>query len=717
MGIRLVPWLVLALGLGTTGLLDASIARSTFRRHDDDFGREVARLQGAVEGAVQRQISVLQATAGVVAANPEIDRLRFAAFYRHLALGEDARSLEGIGLILSRPWTQRADLVEEAARRGAGPFVLRPPGPRSEADAVMLVQPPEPPNLNAVGYDMHADPLRRPAMDRARTTGLASMTAKVFLAKDVGARIPSFVFYLRVDRADRLVFSAIHAARLFEGLLPGERPDEKAKIGVTIWSGSRSDANRVFASDFSGKVAYRRSVGLPLPEVGATLAMDVVASSEFGPPGAVRPWIVPTGAAISVLLFFLAMNLSRAHEATRRRESEQTLLAEVGRLTAGSAEFGEEALRSIADAATGTLDAMCRIDWFDPDGEFRTTSTRTEGAEALAALEREYPRERADPLLRRAMETGRPQRAPGYEAIDERHRTLVDALRAGPVLIAPMRLGDRALGAMTFVRRPERPGFSAEAAALAETIASRVALALDNARLYHDLERRVEERTRDLEASNRELESFCYSVSHDLRTPLRSLDGFGRVLKEDYGDRLDDQGRDYLDRIQAAAKRMDELITALLTLSRLTRREIVPSDVDVTAMVEDQLHDLDGDRRIWTTVKPGLKVHADPRMLAVLFDNLLSNAVKFSSRIENPTIEVGRAEDGSIFVRDNGAGFDMAYASKLFQPFERLHSPREFPGHGIGLATVERIVRRHGGELRAEGRPGEGATFYFRLPD
>ena len=389
----------------------------------------------------------------------------------------------------------------------------------------------------------------------------------------------------------------------------------------------------------------------------------------------------------------------------------------MGRLTAGTVEADdEETLRAIAIASARTFEAVCRIDLLESLGELRTVSTRTEGAEALVALERDYPRAEFDALFKRALTTGRPQRAAGYEAVDEAHRGRIAALNGGPVLIVPLCVGERPLGTMGYVRGKGDPGFSAEMAALAETIAGRVALAIDNARLYRDLERRVEERTRDLEASNHELESFCYSVSHDLRTPLRSLDGFGRMLKEDYGDRLDAQGHDFIDRILAAAKRMDELITALLTLSRLTRREIVPSRVDVTAMVEDQLHDLDPEGRVKADVERDLTIRADPRMLAVVFDNLLSNAIKFSSRNDSPRIEVG-CDDGALFVRDNGAGFDMAYAAKLFQPFERLHSAREFPGHGIGLATVERIVRRHGGEVHAEGKPNEGATFFLRFPE
>lgn len=717
LGARLIPWLFFTVGIGTTAVLYGSISDGSERRNNLEFQREVSRIDGAIQGAVRRQVSVLQATAGAVAANPDMTQSEFSAFYRHLTLGEDARNLEGVGLSLSRPWNRRGELNEQASRRGVRRFDFRPAAPRPEADAVVLFQPLGPRTEDAPGFDMHTEPVRREAMDRARKTGRASMSSVVYLRPDDPAKIPSFLFYLPVQDSEGLVFSSIHADRLFRDLFTNQPDGVGGHIGVRIWTGDAQASSPFYRSDFDGKVAYRQTTNLHLPEVTRVLKVEVVASPDFGFSGVVRPYVRPVGIVVSVLLLFLTMSLVKSREESERREAEQALLADVGRLTTATSEFGDAELREIAHSTARTFDAVCRIDLYDEDGTLRTISTRAAGHSALDQLEREYPRAQCDPLFRRALETGRPQRAAGYEGVDERHRTLIAALESGPVLIVPFRLGERALGAITLVRGQKQPGFSAEAAALGEGIAGRLALALDNARFYHELERRVAERTRDLEASNRELESFCYSVSHDLRTPLRSLDGFGRVLKEDYGERLDDEGRDHLDRILAAAKRMDELITALLTLSRLTRREIVPTDVDVTSMVEDQMHDLDPDGKIRVQIEPNLKVRADSRMVAVLFDNLLGNAVKFSSRTEAPAIAVGRADDGSLFVKDNGAGFDMAYAGKLFQPFERLHSPREFPGHGIGLATVERIVRRHGGEVRAEGRPGEGATFFVRFPD
>jgi PAS domain S-box-containing protein len=226
----------------------------------------------------------------------------------------------------------------------------------------------------------------------------------------------------------------------------------------------------------------------------------------------------------------------------------------------------------------------------------------------------------------------------------------------------------------------------------------------------------------EIRALNRELEAFSYSVSHDLRAPLRSIDGFSQALLEDCADRLDEQGRDHLRRVRAATQRMAQLIDDLLTLSRVTRAEVRREIVDLSKVAQEiagELRRADSERRAEVCIQPELVASGDPRLVRVLLVNLLSNAWKFTSGCERARIEVGRCEtsDGgrAFFVRDNGAGFDMAYASKLFAPFQRLHPQSEFPGTGVGLAIVQRIVHRHGGLVWAESAVGQGATFYFTL--
>ena len=231
----------------------------------------------------------------------------------------------------------------------------------------------------------------------------------------------------------------------------------------------------------------------------------------------------------------------------------------------------------------------------------------------------------------------------------------------------------------------------------------------------------VEERTLQLEAVNIELESFSYSVSHDLRAPLRGIDGFSKVLLEDFADRLGSDGQGYLNRIRAASQRMAKLIDDLLNLSSMTRAELHTEPVDLSQLVRDIADDLqrsEPGRRVSFRIAEGLIVNGDKVLLRVALDNLLGNAWKFTGERSQAKIEFGVTQkDGKsvYFVKDDGDGFDMAYANKLFVAFQRLHRATEFEGTGIGLATVKRIIHRHGGRIWAEGEKGKGATFYFVL--
>ncbi len=258
---------------------------------------------------------------------------------------------------------------------------------------------------------------------------------------------------------------------------------------------------------------------------------------------------------------------------------------------------------------------------------------------------------------------------------------------------------------------------------LLQALANTTSVAVENVRLYEELEQRVEDRTRQLAEANRELEGFSYSVSHDLQSPLRHINGYVSMLRADHAAVLDEKGRAYLSRIESSTTRMGKLVADLLRLAKYSKIELKLGRVDLSKMargVGDDLREVSAGRSVEFTVQPGLEVEGDENLLHVVLENLLGNAWKFTSKRDKARIEFGsRSEaDGgtSYFVRDNGAGFDMKFADKLFTPFQRLHDEHEFTGSGIGLATVARVVSRHGGRMWCLAEPEQGATIYFTLP-
>ncbi|BAY46050.1 multi-sensor signal transduction histidine kinase [Scytonema sp. HK-05] len=257
---------------------------------------------------------------------------------------------------------------------------------------------------------------------------------------------------------------------------------------------------------------------------------------------------------------------------------------------------------------------------------------------------------------------------------------------------------------------------------LIQALADSTSVAMENVQVYSELEQRVRERTSQLEFANQELEAFSYTISHDLRSPLRSIIGFSELLQMKYNNQLDEQGKQYLNRVSTSAKGLNTQIDAMLSLHKLTQVELKRETVDLSNMVQEILSNIkavEANRQVETHVAQGLTVNGDPVLLRVMLENLLSNAWKYSAKVEQPRIEFAvkkETNNSSVFyVRDNGAGFDMKRANKLFRPFQRLHSDNEFPGTGVGLASVQRIIHKHGGRIWVEAAVGRGATFYFTI--
>jgi signal transduction histidine kinase len=323
-----------------------------------------------------------------------------------------------------------------------------------------------------------------------------------------------------------------------------------------------------------------------------------------------------------------------------------------------------------------------------------------------------------------ALQRGEPQTV-DVQALPRSPET--EALLASGVevyMAVPMIAGGELFGAISFGAAPD--GFPQELVNIAQEVATQLAIAMAQARLLSavrshaaDLEARVRERTEALQAANKELESFSYSVSHDLRSPLRAVDGYAQMLQEDYGPRLDEEGRRLLAVVRDSSLRMGRLIDDLLDFSRLGRQEPAKRPVDMTGLAREVIDELPDSRAAAIELPALPPAHADRALLKQVWANLVSNALKYSGKRPQARIEIGGRENGAenvYWVRDNGVGFDMKYAGKLFGVFQRLHRQDEFDGTGVGLAIVQRVVARHGGRVWAEGKPGDGACFHFSLP-
>ena len=285
-----------------------------------------------------------------------------------------------------------------------------------------------------------------------------------------------------------------------------------------------------------------------------------------------------------------------------------------------------------------------------------------------------------------------------------------------------------AVGAVDYLVKPVVPEFVRSKVAVFVELAKKNELLRRQAKLLAESEQAAlelaetrAELVRDLEHKNRELESFSYAVSHDLRAPLRRIDSFSRAVLESQGDRLDEAGQRFLSRVREASQHMAQLIDDVLHLSRVTRADLRDQEVDlssIASLILTRLQESEPERKMDAKVRPGVLVTGDSQLLKIAMENLLENAWKFTAKEPESRIEFGMMQAGgeaTYFVRDNGAGFDMTYTDRLFGPFQRLHPQGEFPGNGIGLATVQRIIHRHGGRVWAEGLVGQGATFYFTM--
>jgi PAS domain S-box-containing protein len=618
----------------------------------------------------------------------------------------------GLGFAFEATPLQLSETQRMLREGGEGMLSVWPHGVRETYGPVLYLEPLTQENTRAIGYDLYSEPVRRAAMDAARDSGQPRLTGRVVLSQDRGANnkpVPGVLLLLPVFRAgDRpanvearreslqgWVYVPFRVGDLVRAALR-KAPHPPALRIVDLGDGEGAGAGDVLLDDTAG--------AQPLPGFRATT--NIVAYGhrwrlEFASPprdaldlrlGNLRGTLV-VGVIASLLLYGIALVL-----ATTRTRAERL----AARMTE-SYRRSEQRFRSALEySAIGQalLDRQGRIVDANP------ALARILGRPLAQLLGTEFDAHFLD--------------YSGEDALRRSRQALLGAgvYRSTRTLLAES--GGLRQVQMTFAPVPGEIGQDVVRLVQVEDVTDRLRAEAQVLALNRSLEARVEARTRELTIANQDLESFAYSVSHDLRAPLRAIDGFSRLLGERYGSALDDEGRDYVARVRNAASRMGSLIESLLKMARLGRGGIHPVALDISRMAADVVGELranDPGREVEADIAPGLRAVGDASLVRNLLENLLGNAWKFTRDRHPARIEVGRESGGAIYVRDNGAGFPAEYADKLFRPFQRLHSQEEFAGEGVGLASVRRIVERHGGTIRADGVVGQGATFAFTLPD
>lgn len=770
---RTVPFLVFALSLAVTFLVASVASRNIESRDKLRLDNELHRVELALLQRVDSQVALLRNTAAMFSTQRDVTPVEFEAYVRNIGLNGRYDGTLGLGYAARVAPEDRRKVEREVRVEGNFPNYRIFPDSKGEAWAIRMLEPRSEANRKAMGYDMGSEPVRRFAMTRARDEGTVSLSGRVKLIQDSSSSSldSGFLLYCplyhgggvpptREGRRSTFmgtVYSPFRAQDFYEEIFD---PNRGLQMWVEIYDGSYARPERLLYRNVPVDAARTaEAIPCPIQVAGRTWLVLCYPQPQFvaGSGEPVVRWIPVGGLIVALLLAGLSFSQVRANEVLlaqaeelRLREFHQSLLARAGEALSATADVDRN-LHAVAELAVPTFADWCAVDVLEADGSVRriaVTHADPTKAELAAVLRTRYS---SDPngtdSISRVIQTGQPAFLPEMTgemicrgARDEEHARMIESLGFQSAIVVPMAIHDETIGVIIFVGAESGLRYRQEDVAVALQIAGRAAVAVENARLFaareeeigvrraaeaqvrelnENLERLVAERTRELTASNQELEAFCYSVSHDLRSPLRSVDGFSKAILEDYGDRLDAEGRGFVDRVRLAARRMDELITALLALSRLTRTELFIQPVDLSEIARqsgEELRRHDGAGRVEIVIEPGLRTEADPRMVRIALDNLIGNAIKFSSQIEHSKVEIGQV-DGAFFVRDNGVGFNPAYANKLFVPFERLHSNGEFPGTGIGLATVQRIIARHGGRVWAHSEEGHGATFYFTLEE
>jgi len=712
---RQVAWIVLLLTLLVTLSVWKNAEEALLQAQQVQFENRASDVSDAILKRMQAYEHVLRGGVGLLAASESVSRTEWKVYVASLRIQERYPGIQGIAFSAYIPAARLDAHLRTIRAEGFPDYAIRPAGVRAEYTSIIYLEPFDWRNQRAFGFDMFSEATRRAAMERARDTGGTAISSKVTLVQETGKEVQAgMLMYLPyykngtphntlAERRANLVgyvYSPFRLNDFMSGILEQKQTGVELDIDVEVYDGTQHSADSLLYDDdgiahalgkpAAGSLTLTRQIDL----YGHTWSLHFTTRPAFHAAfDKNKPlFILVVGTLLSVMLAGLIWMFS-----TQRRRALEMSTSSL------DSEHRVRALLDNMDEGIVVISETGMIEMSNPAAErlFGYRSEEVVGKNVSMLMPEPYHSEH-DGYLANYLRTGQAK-------IIGRGREVTAKRSDGSVFPMDLRISEFSLeGRRQFIGS-------------IRDITERKRAQDEILRLNASLEERGQQRTAQLEAANKELESFSYSVSHDLRAPLHGIDGFSQALLEDYAAKLDDQGKGYLQRVRAATQRMAELIDDMLNLARVTRAPMQRAPVDLSALataITDELRQTQPERAMEVVVQPGLVADGDAKLLKVLLMNLLANAWKFTGKQERARIEFGMQPGGGVpayFVHDNGVGFDMQYVHKLFGAFQRLHAMDEFPGTGVGLATVQRIVHRHGGRAWAEAAVEQGATFFFTL--
>ncbi len=708
------PALVLFFSLLLTFAVTFYVFKTTNSSNLAHFANATNQIEDDIRDRMDSCVTLLRGSAGLFAADEHTTREQFHAYVERLLLSEQYQGIQGIGLAPRVIRPEREPFLKQVRESGLTNFAIFPEGDREEYFPIVFLEPPDRRNLAAIGYDMYSEPARHAAMALAMTNGIAASSRVILVQEIDSSKQAGFLIYLAVyrgggfppttaERKEKLigfVYSPFRADDFFTATFA---PEKDLPLHLEIYDGDRVEENRLLHR--SSNVAAVRPMLCStntIQTAGHEWTIVYQTTPEFEDTLQRRsvPGVFVAGSLVSIALFGIAVVFVRAREI--KRQSDQALRA--------SEELYRTTTESVADLII-LIDTESTILSANTAAEriFGYTKEELLGR-SLTSLMPERMRHRHREGFARYLQSGKKNIPWSGVELPGLHKN-------GHEVPVEISFGE--------IRQDGKRVFAGIVRDITERKRAENSLRESEERyrvLSRELENRVKARTQELAAINQELEAFTYSVAHDLRAPLRHINGFAQLLEETGYSQLSPEGRNYIQRMAASAVKMSRLVDGLLSFALLGKAELVHQKValrtlaeEARAFLQDEIHA----RHIEWEIEDLPSAECDPSLIRQVFVHLLSNAIKYTRRCEIARIHVGRTmvkDQPTVFVRDNGIGFDMRYIEKLFGVFQRLETTEEFEGTGIGLAMASRIIQKHRGQIWAQAEEGRGATFYFSLP-